>query len=94
MEKELSENHELQVQSFLSFGKMKRKQHIRELDYVFNEAKDIQLTEAVYTKDEVKEILDGLTMEAKDVLDKEIENATHTGALMLKLLMLQVLHWR
>lgn len=85
----VSEDHELQVQSFLRFAKMKRGQHVREVLQEVKEVKEFKLDESVYPKPDVEDILDNLCVTLEDVIEKEFTNEAYCSALLLRLLFIQ-----
>ncbi|WIA19164.1 hypothetical protein OEZ85_003810 [Tetradesmus obliquus] len=70
MANDLTDLHELQLQAFLRFSVLKRKQHVRE---------------EMYSSREVSSIVDGLREELGKYIKKEVENAYHSCALLVKL---------
>lgn len=89
MSVQLNEDNEHQVQAFLRFAKTKRDENVREVRLAFDDVKDYKLEENIYTKDDVKQLLDDATEEISGVCEKEMENNSHQTGLLLKLLYAQ-----
>lgn len=89
MSVQLNEDNEHQVQAFLRFAKSKRDENVREVKLAFDDVKDYKLDENIYTKDDVKQLLDDASEEITGVCEKEMENNTHQTGLLLKLLFAQ-----
>jgi len=89
MAEALTEDHELQVQSYLRFARMKRDQHLREVTGVIEDVRDYRVEETVYTKPDVLHILESLQDEIALVVEKELSFTAHSNALLLRLLFKQ-----
>jgi len=90
MDISLSDDHELQVQAYLRFAKLKRAQHVREALAVITEFKDDRLTPGeMYNYTDIKGLLDDMSVAMKNLVDKEIQHAYHTNALLVKILLSQ-----
>ncbi|GBG60482.1 hypothetical protein CBR_g5656 [Chara braunii] len=87
-EQEISD-HELQVLGFLRFLRMKRMQHVREISSLFRDYEKWKLEDAIYTKNNVLEMLSALATEVTHALENELENNAHANALLLKLIFQQ-----
>lgn len=86
----LSDDHELQVQGYLRFAKMKRDQHVRGVVADMEDFKNDRVNEGdMYTAKEVASMLNDLKAQVKDDMGKEMENAYHTNALLVRLLLVQ-----
>ncbi|KAL6755414.1 hypothetical protein V8C86DRAFT_3137777 [Haematococcus lacustris] len=88
MQVALSDEHETQVQSYLRFAKLKRDQHVRETLSVIQDfkAENLQPGE-MYNFKEVSALFSKLEEEVRQLVDKEIQHAYHTNALLVKLLL-------
>uniref|UniRef100_A0A6U3KD44 Leucine zipper transcription factor-like protein 1 n=1 Tax=Mantoniella antarctica TaxID=81844 RepID=A0A6U3KD44_9CHLO len=86
MAKCLSEESELQVQSYLRFAKTKREENAREVDLTFDDVRHYKLQDAVYTQGEVSAMVDEVNLEVKSTLEKELVNNTYVTGAMLKML--------
>eukprot|EP00238_Polyblepharides_amylifera_P014346 CAMPEP_0196587034 /NCGR_PEP_ID=MMETSP1081-20130531/56218_1 /TAXON_ID=36882 /ORGANISM="Pyramimonas amylifera, Strain CCMP720" /LENGTH=324 /DNA_ID=CAMNT_0041909099 /DNA_START=61 /DNA_END=1035 /DNA_ORIENTATION=+ len=86
MAEPLTDDHELQVQAYLRFAKMKRDQHVKEVELAVTDVKDYKLDETMFTKDDVVDILDNLNEELQSSVEKELTNSAHSSALLLRLL--------
>lgn len=82
----LCDQHTLQVEAFLRFAKKKREESVREVGLSFD---DMNLDDAVYTKDDVSDMMDGLRKELTQLMEKEITFNTHSSALLLRQLLAQ-----
>ncbi|GLC50648.1 hypothetical protein PLESTB_000403000 [Pleodorina starrii] len=86
----LSEDGELQVQSYLRFAKLKRDQHVREVISTISDFKSEHIRQGeMYSYKELSQIFQDLEQETKQLIDKEIQNAYHTNALLVKILLSQ-----
>mmetsp|Transcript_20269 Transcript_20269/g.24214 ORF Transcript_20269/g.24214 Transcript_20269/m.24214 type:complete len:325 (+) Transcript_20269:106-1080(+) len=85
----LSDEHEMQVQTFLYFSAQKRKLHLKEVASTVSDVKDYELDEPVYNKDDVTGLLDKLQDNLDNTVEKELAHASHTSGLLLRLLFLQ-----
>lgn len=74
---------------FTSFFNKKIKEHVDELGYQFDDAKDMRLLEDMYTQDEVCDILDGLSDVLKSNAKTELDEFIETSGLFLKEILLQ-----
>ena len=79
-----------QVQGYLRFAKMKRDQHLREVNAVFSDFSEYRVRDSeVYTTKEVKELLADLREDVNQRVDNELENASFASGLLLQLLFQQ-----
>lgn len=62
---------------------------MREVDLTFSDVREYKLLDSVYTKDEVRAMVDEISEEVKATVEKELENNTHVAAAMLKTLLSQ-----
>ncbi|KXZ48479.1 hypothetical protein GPECTOR_27g649 [Gonium pectorale] len=86
----LSEDGELQVQAYLRFAKLKRDQHVREVTAALRDFKGDNFRDGdMYTYKEISQIFGSLESEIKTLIDKEICNAYHANALLVKILLSQ-----
>ncbi|MEW5305844.1 MAG: hypothetical protein WDW36_008359 [Sanguina aurantia] len=86
----LSEEHELQIQAYLRFAKLKRDQHVREFTTVQHDFQSGRIRAGdMYNYQELKDIFTDLESETSTLVTKEIQNAYHTNALLVKLLLSQ-----
>ncbi|EFJ49393.1 hypothetical protein VOLCADRAFT_89775 [Volvox carteri f. nagariensis] len=86
----LSEEGELQVQAYLRFAKLKRDQHVREVVSTINDFKAEHIHQGeMYSYKEVIQLFQELEQETKQLVDKEIQNAYHANALLVKILLSQ-----
>nr|BCL66171.1 hypothetical protein [Volvox reticuliferus] len=86
----LSEDGELQVHAYLRFAKLKRDQHVREVVSTISDFKLEHLRQGeMYSYKELSHIFQELEQEIKQLIDKEIQNAYHTNALLVKILLSQ-----
>ncbi|PNW81567.1 hypothetical protein CHLRE_06g252000v5 [Chlamydomonas reinhardtii] len=87
---QLSEDGELQVQGYLRFAKLKRDQHVREVVSTINDFKADHLRAGdMYNYKELTQMFTELADDTKKLMDKEIQNAYHTNALLVKILLSQ-----
>lgn len=77
------------MQSYLRFAKGKREENMREVELTFSDVREYKLLDTVYTKDEVRAMVDEISEEVKATMEKELENNTHVAAAMLKTLLSQ-----
>ncbi|XRB12450.1 leucine zipper transcription factor-like protein 1 [Pseudoscourfieldia marina] len=73
-----------QLHGFLRFAKIKRDQHLKEVQLAFQDVVDFKLEEDIYNKDDVARLLQDLKEELKDLMEKEVTNFSHTAALLLR----------
>ncbi|GLI62895.1 hypothetical protein VaNZ11_005715 [Volvox africanus] len=86
----LSEDGELQVQAYLRFAKLKRDQHVREVISTVSDFRSEHIRQGeLYSYKDLSQIFQELGQEAKQLIDKEIQNAYHTNALLVKILLSQ-----
>mmetsp|Transcript_8024 Transcript_8024/g.15585 ORF Transcript_8024/g.15585 Transcript_8024/m.15585 type:complete len:326 (-) Transcript_8024:543-1520(-) len=86
----LSEEHDLQVQGYLRFSKLKRDQHVRETIATISDFKDDRVIPGeMYNYQEMDSLFNGLSESVREMVDKEIQNAYHTNALLIKILLSQ-----
>nr|BCL66121.1 hypothetical protein [Volvox africanus] len=86
----LAEDGELQVQGYLRFAKLKREQHVREVISTISDFKQKYIRQGeMYSYKELTHIFLELEQESKQLIDKEIQNAYHTNALLVKILLNQ-----
>lgn len=76
-----------QVKSFISFFSRKRDLTCSELDAVFRDNKETRLMDDMFSKDEVEGVLDGVLIDTKDTVRKELERATKMAALVVEQLL-------
>uniref|UniRef100_A0A7R9Z355 Leucine zipper transcription factor-like protein 1 n=1 Tax=Chlamydomonas euryale TaxID=1486919 RepID=A0A7R9Z355_9CHLO len=86
----LSDDGEMQVQAYLRFAKLKRDQHVRETVSVISEfqAEHIRRGE-MYNAQDVTNMFSDLAGETRALVDREIQHAYHTNALLVKMLLSQ-----
>nr|BCL66246.1 hypothetical protein [Volvox reticuliferus] len=86
----LSEDDELQVQAYLRFAKLKRDQHVREVISTISDFRSEHIRQGeMYSYKDLSQIFQELEQEAKQLIDREIQNAYHTNALLVKILLSQ-----
>ncbi|GMH41508.1 hypothetical protein BSKO_09418 [Bryopsis sp. KO-2023] len=79
---------DFQVQGFLRFAASKRKQHVKEMDIAVEDFQESNVfDEEVYNAEDVEGLLQNLKETVRTTADKELENAYHTGALVVQLLL-------
>lgn len=87
---QLNDEHELQVQGYLRFAKLKRDQHVRETLLVIRDFKDDKLQPGeMYNYKELQALFKEMEAEVQTLVDKEIQHAYHTNALLVKMLLAQ-----
>mmetsp|Transcript_35099 Transcript_35099/g.78132 ORF Transcript_35099/g.78132 Transcript_35099/m.78132 type:complete len:331 (+) Transcript_35099:74-1066(+) len=90
MDVNLTDEHELQVQSYLRFAKLKRDQHVREVLSVISDFKNERLTRGeMYNYQDLVNMFGEMSDETRALVDKEIQHAYHTNALLVKILLYQ-----
>ena len=62
---------------------------MREVELAFSDVREYKLLDSVYTKEDVRGIVNELHEEVRGTVEKELENATHVAAAMVKLLLSQ-----
>mmetsp|Transcript_19308 Transcript_19308/g.33336 ORF Transcript_19308/g.33336 Transcript_19308/m.33336 type:complete len:327 (-) Transcript_19308:235-1215(-) len=86
----LNEEHELQVQAYLRFAKLKRDQHVRETLSVIRDFKSEKLSPGeMYNFKDLMALFVEMELEVQQLVDKEIQHAYHTNALLMKILLSQ-----
>uniref|UniRef100_A0A7S0WQH0 Leucine zipper transcription factor-like protein 1 n=1 Tax=Chlamydomonas leiostraca TaxID=1034604 RepID=A0A7S0WQH0_9CHLO len=86
----LSEEHELQVQAYLRFAKLKRDQHVRETVSVVHDFKEEKLQPGeMYNYRDLVGLVTEMEEEVRSLVDKEVQHAYHTNALLVKILLSQ-----
>ncbi|PNH07479.1 Leucine zipper transcription factor-like protein 1 [Tetrabaena socialis] len=86
----ISEDGELQVQAYLRFAKLKREQHVREVVSTISDFKADRIRQGeMYNFKELAQMFDDLEQETRQLMDKEIQNAYHANALLVKILLSQ-----
>ncbi|GFR43112.1 hypothetical protein Agub_g4113 [Astrephomene gubernaculifera] len=84
----LSDEAELQVQGYLRFANLKREQHVREVVSTISDFKSSRIREGeMYNFRELLALFSELEQEARQLIEKEIQDAYHTNALLVKLLL-------
>lgn len=72
------------MQSYLRFAKGNREENMREVSQSFDDVREYKLLDAVYTKDDVRALVDELADEVRSTVEKELQNNVHVAAAMLK----------
>lgn len=86
----LSDDHELQVQGYLRFAKMKRDQHVRGVVAEIEDFQSDRVNERdMYSGKDVASLLNDLKSSVREDVNKEFENAYHTSGLLVRLLLVQ-----
>jgi len=80
---------ELQIQSWLRFAASKREEAKREVAAPFEDALEYKLSDSVFTRDDVRALIEDLSRETSELVATELERASRVAAAMLKLLFAQ-----
>lgn len=84
----LTEDSQNQVEAFLRFAKFKRDQHVKEILSTIEDFQGYRVQDGeVYSTAEVNSLFHDLTSEVTPMVSKEVENAYHTNALLVQLLL-------
>ena len=59
------------------------------MELAFSDVREYKLLDSVYTKDDVRTMVDEMNEEVKTTVEKELENNTYVAAAMLKMLLSQ-----
>mmetsp|Transcript_32363 Transcript_32363/g.79892 ORF Transcript_32363/g.79892 Transcript_32363/m.79892 type:complete len:305 (+) Transcript_32363:225-1139(+) len=80
---------ELQLQAYLRFAKAKRDENVREVDLAFSDVREFKMEDSVYTKDDVKVMINEANEEVKNTVEKELVNNAYVTGVLLKSLFAQ-----
>jgi len=85
----LNPAHQAHVNGYLKYFRRRLTASQNEISHAFHDAKEINLTESVYTADEVKEKMESLYTTVKAEIQTEFERYAHQSVLFLCLIFLQ-----
>lgn len=86
---ELSEFHVKQLTQFLTFMRVKRRQHVKEIELEVETMRKAVRKENVFNQDEVLQLLAITEEKTRDCVLREIEHNTHVSTLLVKNLFMQ-----
>ncbi|KAG1663693.1 hypothetical protein FOA52_013261 [Chlamydomonas sp. UWO 241] len=86
----LSADGEMQVQAYLRFAKLKRDQHVRETLTVISEFQEDRIRKGeMYNYEDMFSMFEDLSADQRRLVDREIQHAYHTNALLVKIMLSQ-----
>lgn len=85
----LNVHHASQLRAYLKFSQQRQQSIQREIGHSFNDTKEMNLTDNVYTAEEVGQTLDALQSLVESDLRSELERHSHQSVLLLSQMFLQ-----